>query len=194
MKNYLSISLSLLTLLLCHCSTSNPKELEAEVLTETNYGYFRWQNSIRDGYVVIETKIFQNPKECHGEYNCSTQDHIKKFANLRPSDPSLTIPLKLGEYYAITKLRYGDASFFGCKSSDLKIYHGFQFKEPYDPNNPIVSYASENVSPKVKTKWFALPFRLRKKAFRKSNFQKERLGVSRSRFDIYWNQISCYPL
>ncbi|TGL17600.1 hypothetical protein EHQ42_08795 [Leptospira levettii] len=142
MKKYLSISLPLLTFLLSQCSTSDPKTWEADVLTDTNYGYFRWHNSIQDGYVVVETKIFQDPKECHGEYNCSSQDHIKKFANLRPSDPSLTIPLKLGDYYAITKLRYGNASFFYCQTSDLTIYHGFQFREPYDPKNPTVPYPS----------------------------------------------------
>ncbi|PJZ35942.1 hypothetical protein CH354_16435 [Leptospira levettii] len=140
MKN--THALTLLILLICKCSTSHPKTLEAEVLTDESYGYFRWHNSIRDGYVVVETKIFQDPKECHGEYNCSTQDHIKKFANLRPSDPSLAIPLKLGEYYAITKLRYGNASFFYCQTSDLTIYHGFQFREPYDPKNPTVPYTS----------------------------------------------------
>lgn len=142
MKKYRSISFSLLTLLLFHCSSSDPKTWEADVLTDTSYGYFRWHNSIRDGYVVVETKVYQDPKECHGEYNCSSQDHIKKFANLRPSNPSLTIPLKLGEYYAITKLRYGDASFFHCQTSDLTIYHGFQFREPYDPKNPTVPYTS----------------------------------------------------
>ncbi|MCW7460534.1 hypothetical protein [Leptospira limi] len=142
MKKYLFISLSFLTLLLFQCSTSDPKTWEADVLTDENYGYFRWHNSIRDGYVVVETKVFQDPKECHEEYNCSTQDHIKKIANLRPSDPSLAIPLKLGEYYAITKLRYGDVSFFRCKASDLTIYHGFQFREPYDPKNPTVPYTS----------------------------------------------------
>jgi|GEM_PF-6711506 len=140
MKN--THALTLLILLICKCSTSHPKTLEAEVLTDESYGYFRWHNSIQDGYVVVETKIFQDPKECHGEYNCSTQDHIKKFANLRPSDPSLAIPLKLGEYYAITKLRYGDSSFFHCQISDLTIYHGFQFRDPYDPKNPTVPYPS----------------------------------------------------
>ncbi|TGL51350.1 hypothetical protein EHQ59_10615 [Leptospira kemamanensis] len=138
----LFISFSLLTLLLFQCSTSDPKTLEADVMTDSNYGYFRWTNSIRDGYVVVETKVFQDPKECHGEYNCSTQDHFNKFANLRPSDPSFAIPLKLGEYYAITKLRYGDVSFFRCKRSELTIYHGFQFREPYDPKNPTVPYTS----------------------------------------------------
>lgn len=117
--------------------------MEAEVMIDTNYGYFRWHNSIRDGYVVVETKVFQNPNECLGDYNCSPQDHIKKIANLRPSDPSVAIPLKVGEYYAISKLRYGDVSFFRCKTSDLKIYHGFQFKEPYDPKNPTVPYGSD---------------------------------------------------
>lgn len=89
-------SLSLLILLLFHCSTSSSKEMEAEVMTDTNYRYFRWHNSIRDGYVVVETKIYQNPNECHGDYNCSPQDHIKKNENLRPSDSSLAIPLKWG--------------------------------------------------------------------------------------------------
>lgn len=141
MKKYLYISLSLLTFLL-RCSTSNPKTLEADVMTDASYGYFRWHNSIRDGYVVVETKIFQDPKECHGDYNCSPQDHLIKIANLQPSDPSMAFPLKLGEYYAITKLRYGDASFFYCQTSDLTIYHGFQFREPYDPKNPTVPYGS----------------------------------------------------
>ncbi|MCW7492552.1 hypothetical protein ND861_09540 [Leptospira sp. 2 VSF19] len=143
MKNYLFISLSLLILFHFHCSTSNSKEMEAEVMTDTNYGYFRWHNSIRDGYVVVDTKVFKDPSGCHGDYNCSSQEHIKKMANLRPSDPSMAIPLKVGEYYAMTKLRYGDVSFFRCKTSDLKIYHGFQFKDPYDPKNPTVPYTSE---------------------------------------------------
>ncbi|MCW7467651.1 hypothetical protein [Leptospira levettii] len=143
MKHYLFISISLLILFLCQCFASNPKEMEAEVMTDTNYGYFRWHNFIRDGYVVVETKVFQNPNECHGNYNCSSQDHIKKMANLRSSDPSMAIPLKVGEYYAISKLRYGEVSFFRCKASDLTIYHGFQFRDPYDPNNPTVPYRSD---------------------------------------------------
>lgn len=112
--------------------------------SSSDYGYFRFNNNFNDGVVVIQTKIFKDLTKCHGDYICSGEDHIKKYANLSPTNPSFAVPLKVGEYYAISKLRYSEMSFFNCTKSEVTIYHGFRFKEVYDPNHPSDLY-SKNI-------------------------------------------------
>lgn len=124
------------------CSYPAYKENEVEVLNSSDYGYLRFHNNLSDGVVVIQTKIFKDLTKCHGDYNCSGEDHIKQYANLRPSNPSFAVPLKVGEHYAISKLRYNEMSFYSCKKSEITIYHGFQFKEVYDSNHPHDLYSN----------------------------------------------------
>ncbi|WP_233440805.1 hypothetical protein [Leptospira biflexa] len=111
-------------------------------MKNADYGYLRFHNNLSDGVMVIQTKIFKDLTKCHGDYNCSGEDHIKQYANLRHTNPSFAIPLKVGEHYAISKLRYNEMSFYSCKKSEITIYHGFQFKAVYDSNHPHDLYSN----------------------------------------------------
>lgn len=126
-----------------HCSSSINKNYELENDTFVDYGYFRFKNSIEDGHLIIDTRIFKDSSKCHSDYNCSVDDNIKKRANLSFSNPAYAIQIKVGEYFAITKVRYGEMSLFNCKISDLTIYHGFSFKDKYDFRNPVNLYSSD---------------------------------------------------
>ncbi|GBF44433.1 hypothetical protein LPTSP2_37360 [Leptospira ellinghausenii] len=112
--------------------------------SSSDYGYLRFNNNLNDGVAVIQTKIFKDLTKCHGDYICSGEDHIKQYANLRPTNTSFAVPLKVGEYYANSKLIYSEMSFFNCRKSEVTIYHGFRFKEVYDPNHPSDRY-SKNI-------------------------------------------------
>ncbi|PKA23120.1 hypothetical protein [Leptospira meyeri] len=130
-------------LVFINCSTSINKDYELESVLDLNYGYLRFTNSIEDGHLIIDTKIFKESRKCHSDYNCSLEDNIKKRANLNSSNPAFAIQMKVGEYFAITKLQYGEMSFFNCKISNFTIYHGFSFKDKYDFNNPVNLYSSD---------------------------------------------------
>lgn len=98
-------------------------------MTYEDYGYLRFFNSLNNGYILVELKIFEDLVNCFGDYNCSSTDSLKQRENLRLNNPAFSVKLKTGEYYGISKLRFGDMSFFNCETSNLTIYHGFQFKD-----------------------------------------------------------------
>ncbi|TGM11084.1 hypothetical protein EHQ82_21325 [Leptospira selangorensis] len=125
------------------CSSPTNKENEVEVLNSSDYGYLRFNHNLNEGVVVIQTKIFKDLTKCQGDYNCSGEDHIKQYANLRPTNPSFAVALNIGEYFAMSKLRYSEMSFFNCRKSEITIYHGFRFKEVYDPNYPSDLYSKD---------------------------------------------------
>ncbi len=137
------IPLLLLSLSFLLCSSPPNKENEVEVLNSSDYGYLRFNHNLNEGVVVIQTKIFKDLTKCHGDYNCSGEDHINQYANIRPTNPSFAVALNIGEYFAISKLRYSGMSFFNCRKSEITIYHGFRFKEVYDPNHPTDLYSKD---------------------------------------------------
>lgn len=123
------------------CKGSSPKENPNARLMHSDYGYFKFKTSLYDGGLSIQTKLFQNPEKCFSDYDCNPEGHWKEESGLLNSNKqNFPIQLDLGSYYGISKVRYSESSFFDCKSSELKIYHGFRFQEPFDPFHPLDFY------------------------------------------------------
>ncbi|MBM9545816.1 hypothetical protein JWG40_02220 [Leptospira sp. 201903074] len=132
-------------------------------LTNADYGYFKFKTSLYDGNLSIRTKIFQDPNKCYSDYDCHPTDLITESGFLTPSRQSLPIALNTGSYYAISQVSYGEGSFQNCKSSDLKIYHGFQFKEPFDPFHPLEFYLKDSCKWIDENKAICPPLQISKK-------------------------------
>lgn len=123
---------------------SSEKENSRIELTNADYGYFKFKTSLYDGNLSIRTKIFQNPDNCYSDHDCHPTDLIRESGLLNSSRQSFPIALNTGSYYAISQVSFAEGSFLNCKSSDFKIYHGFEFKEPFDPFHPLVFYQKDS--------------------------------------------------
>ncbi|TGL09170.1 hypothetical protein EHQ43_01405 [Leptospira bouyouniensis] len=164
--------LFLLSLSILQCSSPAYKENEVEVLNSSDYGYLRFNHNLNEGVVVIETKIFKDLTKCHGDYNCSGEDHFKHYSNLQPTNPSFAVTLIIGEYFAISKLRYSEMSFFNCRKSEVTIYHGFRFKEVYDPNHPSDLYSKDTCEYIDRNKVVCPPVQISKKGIHEITITK----------------------
>ncbi|TGK91507.1 hypothetical protein EHQ30_14935 [Leptospira brenneri] len=125
------------------CIFQSAKPNESSVLNENEYGYFRYKTAFYDGNFRIHSKLFQGSDKCFSDFDCNPKDLLTESGHLSPTQVSFPIKLDVGSYYAISKIWYVEASFLNCKESNLKIYHGFKFKEPFDPFQPLDLYQND---------------------------------------------------
>ncbi|MGE8722533.1 hypothetical protein ACO2I2_14460 [Leptospira terpstrae] len=136
--------LSVSVILTLTCIGSLEKENLNIYTSRNDYGYVKFRSSQHDGRLSIRTKIFQDPDKCFSENDCYPKVFLKEEGFIHSPEQSFPIQLNTGIYYAISKVSYVETSFQNCKWGELKIYHGFQFKEPFDPFQPLVFYYKES--------------------------------------------------
>lgn len=208
-KSYISFFVPILIwgflVSLFECKGSFQKENPNARLMHSDYGYFKFKSSLYDGGLSIQTKLFQNPEKCFSDYDCNPEGHWTEESGLLDRNrQNFPIPLDLGSYYAISRVRYFESSFFDCKSSELKIYHGFRFQEPFDPFHPLDFYhkdqcewISENsaVCPRIDiTKKGILEIDLRKGSTRNSHISLWHLLYGPSGLGLVFSLTYCGPV
>ncbi|TGL90718.1 hypothetical protein EHQ68_04650 [Leptospira congkakensis] len=186
---------------LINCVGNSKVNQEGYNLINSDYGYFKFKTSLFDGNVSIRSKIFQDTVGCYSDYDCSPKSFWVESGAINGKNPNFPLELTIGSYYAISRIHYIETQFYDCKVSELKIYHGFQFKSPFDPFKPLEFYdkdqcevISENslVCPRMDiTKKGILEFELSKGQIRNNNISIRHLFEGPYAFGLIFGLTYC---